>query len=66
MNLLWAVSALLLGCWRANASAGKNFLSAMFVEDTDFALTTNIKNVNFYSCLLGIQQMCFSLSHTLL
>lgn len=51
MKLLWAVSALLLGCWRANASTGKNFLSAMLVEDVDFALTTNIKNGHSDFCL---------------
>ena len=40
MKLLWAVSALLLCCWRANASTGKkNSVSAMLVEDADFALT---------------------------
>lgn len=29
MKLFWAVGALLLGCWRASASTGKNFASAI-------------------------------------
>lgn len=33
MKLLWAVSALLLSCWRANAFTGKNFVSAMLIDD---------------------------------
>lgn len=33
MKFFWAVCALLLGCWRANASTGKNFASAILVED---------------------------------
>ena len=40
--LIWAVSALLLSCWRADASTGKNCVSAMLVEDVDFAPTTNM------------------------
>lgn len=31
MKFLWAVSALLLGCWRANASTGTSCVSAMLV-----------------------------------
>lgn len=45
MKLLWAVSALLLSCWRASASTGKNSVSAMLVEDVDFAPTTTVKFV---------------------
>lgn len=45
MKFIWAVSILLLSSWQANASTGKIFLSAMLVEDVDFALTTDNNNV---------------------
>lgn len=41
MKLLWAVCALLLSCWRASASTGKNVQSAMLAED--FALFQGVK-----------------------
>lgn len=46
MKFLWAVSALLLCCSRADASTGKAFMSAMLAEDVDFALITKINHVN--------------------
>lgn len=52
MNLLWAVTALLLSCWRADAFTGKNSVSAMLFEDVDFALTANIIVINL--CLYFI------------
>lgn len=48
MKLLWAVTALLLSCWRADASTGKNSVSAMLFEDVDFALTANIIVINLF------------------
>lgn len=47
MKLLWAAGVLLLSCWRASASTGNNFVSAMLVEDVDFALATNVKKKMF-------------------
>lgn len=55
MKLLWAVSALLLSCWRANASTGKNFMSAMLVENVDFALFTDIKHCHSWSCVVKVK-----------
>lgn len=43
MKLLWAVCALLLSCWRASASTGKNVQSAMLAEAADFALFQGVK-----------------------
>lgn len=54
MKLLWAVCALLLSCWQASASTGKNCVSAILVEDVDFAPTTNIENVNYCSCVVNV------------
>lgn len=60
MKLLWAVSALLLSCWQASASTGKNCVSAMLVEDVDFALTTNIKKkFNSVSRVINVTTVMF-------
>ncbi len=57
MKLLWAVSALLLSCWRTDASTGKKFVSAMLVKTVDFALVTNIKNIQ--SCCFCLEIVVF-------
>lgn len=44
MKLLLALIAVLLGSWRASASTGKNFVSAILVTGTDFVLTANTDN----------------------
>lgn len=63
MKLLWAVSALLLSCWRASASTGKNFVSAMlgwrcnvnvrlcpYFEQSKRSSDSCFVNVNFFWC----------------
>lgn len=52
MKFFWAVCALLLSCWRVNASTGKNFASAILVEAVrlDFALLTGSKRFHSWSC----------------
>lgn len=46
MKLLWAACALLVCCWRASASTGKNSVSAMLVTIVDFVLTSNTKKMS--------------------
>lgn len=60
MKILWVVSALILGCWRASAYTGKAFLSAMFVENKYKLLWLRTLNICFYPLItIILQQLRF-------